>query len=197
MPGYADAWRLSGAPAHHERTINTFARHKIDSQTNFFYFVPNDEQEDLNETAPGTDSVTCGTATIRPSEGTDALVGTRVSLFDPSPFPDANHSNNNDSGRAIPLTSAASAGGTSKPSSFSVPQVAGRFQRCFFRSLSSRHHKKEYPLMRRYARKQLLVLRPFTEVTLSEREARMYNRGGDYRAHCSASDTYPILVLLA
>lgn len=40
LPGYRDAWELGGSPAAHERTTNTFRMHRIDKDTNYYYFIP-------------------------------------------------------------------------------------------------------------------------------------------------------------
>ncbi|KAG8343404.1 hypothetical protein TRVL_05766 [Trypanosoma vivax] len=188
MPDYADAWVLAGAPTEHERTTNTFAKHKYDKETNFFYFV-------RERACRGVD-VAEATADISESlsfkVGPDVQVGTPVPLdakrigvaAEDKPAASDNTTPRNDSSRS-----------GQRPAS--LHQVAGRFQRCFFRNISSKHHKHQYPFVRRYTRRQLLVLKPFTEISLTAAEAQYYGGIDKRRLRCSASDTYPVLVLLS
>ncbi|RNF05139.1 uncharacterized protein Tco025E_07839 [Trypanosoma conorhini] len=174
VPGYDDAWVLAGAPAEHERTTNTFFRHKHDAETNFFYFVPPEPHGtragDASETFPAA----------------DAPVGTPIPLNARPRCVDAagSHAAENAAVRHA-----------------EVPQLAGRFQRCFFRRLSSQHHRRQLPLFRRYERRQLVVLKPFTDVALTAGEAAAAEaqvKGGEkLQPRCSAADGYPILVLLS
>ncbi|RNF03397.1 hypothetical protein TraAM80_05760 [Trypanosoma rangeli] len=183
MPGYDDAWVLAGAPAEHERTINTFFRHKHDMETNFFYFMPPElhgaRAVDVSEAFPAA----------------DAPVGTRIPL---------NARRRVDAAGSHIVEGATNAferkrgEGDAAVHHAEVQQLAGRFQRCFFRCLPSRHHKQQLPLCRRYERRQLVVLKPFTDVTLTAGEAAAQGRGGEkVQARCSAADGYPILVLLS
>ncbi|KPA77878.1 hypothetical protein ABB37_06672 [Leptomonas pyrrhocoris] len=40
VPGCEDAWVWAGSPMGQERTTNTYARHRVDHLTNYFYFKP-------------------------------------------------------------------------------------------------------------------------------------------------------------
>ncbi|KEG08738.1 hypothetical protein DQ04_06541030 [Trypanosoma grayi] len=195
VPGYDDAWVLAGAPAEHERTTNTFAHHKHDAETNFFYFVPRDTR---NEVGSLVNSSTAAEVAA------DALLGARVPLNARRHDGDAGWS----VAHAVTATpspkkdKAGEEGATSEQEG-TTPQVAGRFHRCFFRHQSSRHHKRQLPLFRRYERRQLVVLKPFTEVPLTAEEAKSHSlnnksdNSSEGRVRCSASDSYPILVLLS
>ncbi|EAN83689.1 hypothetical protein, conserved [Trypanosoma cruzi] len=181
MPGYEDAWALAGAPAEHERTINTFYHHKHDAETNFFYFLPQQTK------------VVGNPVSFPPA---DAPVGTRIPLNASCLIDRPTGSNIVDT----TTNSSVKSGGERdavRPRG-EVPQVAARIQRCFFRRLPSRHHKRQLPLFSRYERRQLVVLKPFTHALLTAEEAAAAGRdGGGMQVRCSAADGYPILVLLS
>lgn len=189
MPGYEDAWVLAGAPAEHERTANTFAHHKHDAQTNFFYFVSDDALKTVPE----------GSSSTRLPPPT-SIAGAPADTGIEPPANDCRLSIENTDcidGKHKSMVSWPDTETVGEASGCVTPQIAGRFQRCFFRSLPSKHHKREHPLVRRYGRRQLLVLKPFTDARLTENEARRLGSDPEKLVRCSASDTYPILVLLS
>lgn len=191
MTGYEDAWALAGAPANHERTVNTFVRHRYDAETNYFYFIPTE-----TEKSP--------TAVVLP-EGENVQVGTRIPLNAcrgksvdgvDSSFLGAAVGSSQKVANSESQTKAITAG-THLLKQAEIPQFAGRYQRCFFRSLSSRHHKQQFPFFCRYTRKQLIVLRSFINAPMTAEEAAKCVEGDKAFVRCFAADGYPILVLLS
>ncbi|EKF26035.1 hypothetical protein MOQ_010288, partial [Trypanosoma cruzi marinkellei] len=170
MPGYEDAWALAGAPAEHERTINTFYHHKHDAETNFFYFLPQQTKVVGN---PG----------LFPAA--DAPVGTRIPLNACRLINKATGSNSVDTRTNSSVESGGERDAARQRAE--VPQVAARMQRCFFRRLPSRHHKRQLPLFRRYERRQLVVLKPFTHAPFDGRRGSSSSGGGSgWRRDASA-----------
>lgn len=185
LPGYRDAWIHAGAPSGHERTTNTFYHHRLDRETNFFYFVPSMHVVKSKKMAPKKCSTACSTNDALPATGQvlTPSIGDRLPLHATV----ANSSSGPKGVRSrqwivpeneLPKSMDASAfrdedsdkwiqAQLSHPvysSTVGVPEVAGRYQRCFVPHTgtgSATHHPRS-PFFKQCRKIRVLVLRPMT-----------------------------------
>lgn len=197
MPGYDDAWVLAGSPAGQERTTNTCRTHRYDKETNYYYFVPTCGVGDgrggrsmVHTTAVAKPTAATLLMPVAPLKGVP--VGVPVSLFSNtvggdhaatgstmnSSFPSAAASSldefvttqlQRETERAASQPpSPASDAPHAHRSMVGVPEVAGRFQRCFFRgsaaNSSSQTHRSTYTFRNRFHRCRIVVPKPMLTV---------------------------------
>lgn len=201
--GFEDAWVRAGSPVGQERTTNTCARHRVDHRTNYFYFRPSPhaapasaslarpQQERSGDEAPGVrDAVVVpadapvGTAVPLDAARDEASGAWRVPTAPAAAIAEAPAERGGASGGAGEAAGVARRDDATQPvdGALGMPEVAGRFQRCLLRAWVRRgpgsrsgHHPTQ-PLLRQYRRCRVVVLRPMTEVPLSDAEQAWHTR---------------------
>lgn len=210
LPGYKDAWVLSGSPPQDERTTNTFQCHRLDQQTNYYYFVPSPTgqvrggSESWKEECRGTrvpfSKVGVSlplTATLARQPGSDAsnthekkamkdgfewalppVEKEEPPLSGSLKEEEEGVTDDCEKGRSSDRTelSRDGAGGEThshemwvaqvlrhphQRETVSVPEVAGRYQRCFVRH-PVHPHQQRLPVYKHFGGIRVLVPRPFT-----------------------------------
>ncbi|CAD2212714.1 hypothetical protein AGDE_01594 [Angomonas deanei] len=231
LEGYEDAFKLCGSPPQHERTINTFRRHAFDKLTNYYYFVPspglkkhrkngksgNGEQKETVTLADTKDVNSVGTplplSATRTAEGVWVDTKEEATILSPEAPAGGNAATSLERSEKWIYDHLADLSNQYNRD-LAVPQVAGRFQRCYFRNnfKSSRTHSNQYsPFLLRYNKRcRTVVPKPFVQVELGENEARWQasnnvkgtNDGeaeepvSHESVSCSLSDQYPVFVQL-
>ncbi|CCW71688.1 unnamed protein product [Phytomonas sp. Hart1] len=181
LKGYEDAWEVAGAPPTEARTTNTLSSHWRDHETNYYYFVPTAGKACRGKTgeAHPDDASTIMTST-------DARVGVPIPLSSryskdgawelpraPSfPFHSSVSTSWEETDRWVGLQQEVDfrqgRGGESF-STLGVPEIAGRFQRCFLRSQA--WGNRRFRVFPRGRRCRVVVLRPLVEVAIGPFEA--------------------------
>eukprot|EP00796_Vickermania_ingenoplastis_P004331 gene4331-3145_t len=211
LPGYKDAWVLAGSPPEHERTTNTFLTRKSSDEANRFYYVP----------SPG---VRCTGGKSRPSaeqEGPSTessfvhvdpkMLARRCRSVHTRSFSlvATTHEGRADDGLgSFPVALRAALEDPVRRGTVGVPQVAGRYQRCFFyhHAAPSRTHSSRRPLIREFGTPRVVVVRnkPL-RAAIGTAEAEWYRlQGVDVKPEgepqsgpwvsCAPSEQYPLLV---